>query len=92
MLSSTATCANSFGRYREAAELYEDFVGGLGPDEGFGVTVVIGDVSTDRLLKVANRLESNPRRMRWRVMTEKKFQRALSQEPDVGVKWKIQRG
>ena len=33
-----------------------------------------------------------PRRMRLRVSAEKKFSTALSQEPEVGVKWKVQRG
>ena len=33
-----------------------------------------------------------PRRMRFRVSTEKKFSTALSHEPEVGVKWNVQRG
>ena len=33
-----------------------------------------------------------PRRMRWRVILEKKFSTALSHEAEVGVKWKVQRG
>ena len=33
-----------------------------------------------------------PRRMRWRVIFEKKFSTALSHEAEVGVKWKTQRG
>jgi len=33
-----------------------------------------------------------PRRMRWRVILEKKFSTAFSHEADVGVKWKIHRG
>lgn len=33
-----------------------------------------------------------PRRMRWRVSFEKNVSTALSQEPEVGVKWKVQRG
>src|SRR5271156_4068605 len=33
-----------------------------------------------------------PRRMRWRVILEKKFSTALSREAEVGVKWKVQRG
>jgi hypothetical protein len=32
-----------------------------------------------------------PRRMRWRVILEKKFSTALSHEAEVGVKWKVQR-
>ena len=36
-----------FRRYREAVELFEDFIGGFCPDEGSGVTVVIGDVASD---------------------------------------------
>jgi len=33
-----------------------------------------------------------PRRMRCRVILEKKFSTALSHEAEVGVKWKTQRG
>ena len=33
-----------------------------------------------------------PRRMRLRVSTEKKFSTAFSHDPEVGVKWKVQRG
>ena len=33
-----------------------------------------------------------PRRMRCRVIFEKKVSTALSQEAEVGVKWKVQRG
>jgi hypothetical protein len=33
-----------------------------------------------------------PRRMRFLVMAEKKLSTALSQDADVGVKWKTQRG
>src|SRR4029077_15808699 len=33
-----------------------------------------------------------PRRIRCRVILEKKFSTALSQEAEVGVKWKVQRG
>ena len=33
-----------------------------------------------------------PRRMRRRVMTEKKFSTALIQDAEIGVKWKVQRG
>ena len=35
---------------------------------------------------------NTPRRMRCRVILEKKFSTALSQEAEVGVKWKVQRG
>ena len=33
-----------------------------------------------------------PRLRRFRVSAEKKFSTAVSQEPDVGVKWNTQRG
>src|SRR5271169_5900478 len=36
--------------------------------------------------------QKTPRRIRWRVILEKKFSTALSQEAEVGVKWKVQRG
>ena len=35
---------------------------------------------------------NTPRRMRCRVILEKKFSTALSHEAEVGVKWKVQRG
>jgi hypothetical protein len=35
--------------------------------------------------------QKTPRRIRWRVILEKKFSTALSQA-EVGVKWKVQRG
>src|SRR5687767_3734466 len=38
-------------------------------------------------------IERNTRRLRrWRVRAEKKVPTVLSQEPEVGVKWKVQRG
>jgi len=33
-----------------------------------------------------------PRRMRFRVSAEKKFSAAFNHDPEVGVKWKLQRG
>jgi hypothetical protein len=30
--------------------------------------------------------------MRWRVRAEKKFSTGFSQDPEVDVKWKVQRG
>jgi len=49
---------------------------------------VLGDISADGGLLVGDRTK-DPRRMRWRVILEKKFSSALSQEPEVGVKWMI---
>src|SRR5215469_14077041 len=59
--------------------------------KGFGLALC----STRKALIAACRsmIERNtPRRMRCRVILEKKFSTALSQEAEVGVKWKVQRG
>ena len=75
----------------QTIHLGEDLVGGSGPDKGLGVVVVLGDVSIDRGLEVDDRVEAAAS-IRRRVSAEKKVSTALTQEPEVGVKWKIQRG
>ena len=42
----------------QAIQLGEDLVGGLGPDEGLGVVVVLGDVAVDGGLQVDDRVEA----------------------------------
>ena len=41
----------------EAIELFEDFIGGFCPGEGFGVAVVIGDVTLDGVFEVGDGFE-----------------------------------
>ena len=49
------------------------------------------EVAVDGSLQIDDGAE-DPRRRRLRVRAEKKFSTALSQELEVGVKWKVQRG
>src|SRR5262249_30040369 len=42
---------------RNAVELSEDRVGGLGPDERFWVSIVLGEIGVDRALEVDDRAE-----------------------------------
>ena len=53
---------------------------------------MLGEISVDGRRQVGDRVEETPRPMRCRVILEKKFSTAFSQEAEVGVKWKIQRG
>ena len=64
---------------------------GLVQTKGFSVGIVLVEVAVDGRLKVGDGLEGTAP-MRHRVRAEKKFSTALSQEPEVGVKWNIQRG
>ena len=72
-------------------DLAEDLVGVLRPGEGPGwsfqwsMKVPIVSVSWRTEVK-------EPRRMAWRVMTEKKHSTRLSQEQPVGVKCRVTRG
>ena len=65
-------------------EFGQDRIGGFGPDEGFGTGIVLGEISIDCGLQVDER--NTPRRMRCRVILEKTFSTAFSQEAEVGVK------
>lgn len=56
-LSTMYYCTDSNRRCREAGELVEDGVGGLGPDEWSGALVVFADVAVDGLLEVGDGLE-----------------------------------
>ena len=59
----------------------------------FGPGIVIGLPQEAVDGGMASTIEwKTPRRMRCRVILEKKFSTALSQEAEVGVKWKVQRG
>ena len=53
--------------------------------------IVPGQIAVDGALKVDDRTE-DAASMHWPVTLEKRFSTALSQEAEVGVKWKIQRG
>ena len=72
-------------------EFGQDRIGGFGPDEGVGAGIVLGQVNVDGGLEVGDRAE-HATADAWRVILEKKFSTALSQEAEVGVKWKVQRG
>ena len=52
---------------------------------------MLGEVAVDRRLQLDDELNA-PRLSRRRVSAEKNVSTALSQEPEVGVKWKVQRG
>ena len=77
-------------RHIQVIHFDKDLIGALGPDEGLGVVVVLGEVAVDRRLQLDDRAE-DPRLRRRRVSAEK-ASTALSHEPEVGVKWKVQRG
>jgi len=58
----------------------------LVPDERFWIGIVLGEVSIDRSLQVGDSSgRRGGRRMRCRVILEKKFSTALSQEAEVWV-------
>ena len=72
-------------------ELFEDGGGRCGPDEGLGRLVMRLDVARDGVFEFGNGFE-DARRILPRVIVEKNPSTALSQEADVGVKWKVHRG
>ena len=41
----------------EGCELLEDLIGGFGPDEGFGVAVMLGDMALDGVFEVGDGFE-----------------------------------
>ncbi|TMJ63611.1 MAG: hypothetical protein E6G83_16775, partial [Alphaproteobacteria bacterium] len=82
--------ATSLGirRYRAAVESGQDSVDGFGLDERFGAGIVFGEISIDNSLQVGDRAEY-PTADALAVILGTKFSTALSQEAEVGVKWKI---
>jgi hypothetical protein len=61
-----------------------------GPDEGPGVLVGLGEVTIDGSLQFGDRAErAASEALRRRVSLEKNVSTAFSQEPEVGVKWKL---
>ena len=69
-----------------------DLIGIGGPDErpgGFGVVLL--DVAADGVLEVGDGFEGAALKASTVIM-EKNPSTALSQEAEVGVKWKVQRG
>jgi hypothetical protein len=62
-----------------------------GPDEGLGIIVGLGDEAMDGGLEVVDGTKDAALEP---ALTElaKKVSTALSQEQDLGVKWKVQRG
>jgi hypothetical protein len=67
----------------------DDFVGVFGPDEGLGIGVGIGDEVVDCILEV---LEGTEDATLEAALGQEREQTALSQEAEVGVKWKTKRG
>ena len=61
------------------------------PSEGFGMGVVIVEEAIDRGLEVGDGSEDSRLRRRL-ARVAKKPSTALSQEAEVGVKWKVHRG
>ena len=66
-------------------------MGGLGPDERLWMSIVLGEIGSDSALQVDDRAED--------AATEalaghfrKEVLNRMSQEAEVGVKWKVQRG
>ena len=53
----TLECLDAFRWYRKAVEFGEDRVGGFGPDERFGIGIVLGQISVDGGLEVDDRAE-----------------------------------
>ena len=73
-------------------DLFEDFAGGLGPDEGLGIGIMVFQVLHDGAPEFGDALEGAPRRMRFCVISAKKRSTMFSQEAEVGVKCKWKRG
>src|SRR5436309_5918549 len=68
----------------------DDFVGIGGPYEGFGLGIGLCDESVDGGLEVGDKRKT-PRLRRRLVSLAKKPSMALSQDAEVGVKWKVKR-
>ena len=79
------TVASALTRRMVQGKFGSDSLGGGGPDEGFGVFVRGGNVSSGRLFESATE-RNTPRFRLCRVSLEKKPSTALSQEHEVGVK------
>jgi hypothetical protein len=69
----------------------DDFVWICGPGEGFGSLVVLFEEAIDRGLKVGDGSEHASLQSPLREYCENPST-ALSQDAEVGVKWKVQRG
>ena len=73
-----------------SGDLFEDFAGGLGPDEGFWVGIVVFQIFHDGALELCDAAE--------RAASDafsgdpaKKRSTMLSQDAEVGVKWRRKR-
>jgi hypothetical protein len=69
----------------------EDAVGICGPDEGFWFGIGFQDEAVDGGLEIADGSEDAANEPPL-VSLAKKVSTALSQDAEVGVKWKVQRG
>ena len=70
-----------------AVHLADDGIGVGGPHEGFGIVIGLAQEAVDGGLQIGDALKT-PRCSRRRVSLAKKPSTALSQEAEVGVKWK----
>jgi len=87
ILSQPGTCPGSTLVAALAKMVSADFV------QTKGLGVALCSARSALMAACRSAIERNtPRRMRCRVIFEKKFSTALSQEGEVGVKWKVQRG
>src|SRR3954462_6346044 len=69
----------------------DDLVGVCGPGEGLGVMVGLVEIAVDAAWRSTTE-RNTPRFSRRLVSVAKKVSTALSQEHEVGVKWKVKRG
>ena len=74
-----------------SVDLGDDAVGVGAPDERFGALVVLIEVAVDGGLEMDQRVEGAALQAA-AGQRGKKVSTALSQEQEVGVKWKVQRG
>ena len=74
-----------------SVDLFDDAVGIGGPDEGFGALVVLFEVAVDRGLEVDQRVEGAAVQAAAGECGEEGLD-GVTQEQEVGVKWKVQRG
>ena len=84
-------CSNSFGHYRQFAEFGEDIGGGRRPDEGPQLCAALIEVLVDCSLQTSDGAEAATPYPLVRG-AEKNISTAFSQERDIGVRWKVQRG
>src|SRR5438552_16835103 len=75
----------------QPGELCEDVACGPGPDEGLWIAVMFIEVAVHGGLQIDDGAE-DPSSQAHAGQSGEEFSTALSQELEVGVKWKVQRG